>query len=185
MGWEVGIVNDGTIGPAFVLRVPLFSGGVGMPGLTPSLVMTNPDGTNVPLVLNTDFVRFELTNIVGDYELRVAMAKFALFGAFSLAVVSGHPGVGDLLDHLMVDSVFFKVNDGAATATSFIISRLNGPALSSATDFYKDGFFSPISGALRPGGPKKCTAYDGSLLKPTVQAFSAAPANGVILEYVR
>jgi hypothetical protein len=181
--WSV--IDSVTIGPAIVFRARLASAGAGIPGLTPTVAMTDPDGADVALVLNTDYLRFERTNIVGDYELRIALTKFATHGVYSIAIISGDPGVGDLVDSIAVDTTFVKVNDASATTTAFIISRLNGPALSSVANFYKDCYFSPVTGALRPGGPKKCTSYDGGTLTPTVEAFSSAPANGVVMELVR
>lgn len=179
------LVTDGTIGASIVFRVPAIAGGSGTDGLAPVPKLTDPAGANVTLTLNTHYTVTGLPNVTGDYELRIALTRFAALGVYTIGIASGDPAVGDDIYHLALVDPYFRVNDVAPTASSFVIAALNGPALSATTDFYKDGFLTPITGALSTCGPKRVTAFNGGTGGITVNAFPAAPANNDILLFVR
>lgn len=179
------IVNDGTLGASIVFRVPAIAGGSGSDALTPIPKLTNPAGADVTMTLNTHYTVAGLPNVAGDYELRIALTRFATLGVYTIGIDFQDPAVGTEIYHLALVDPYFRVNDGAPTASTFVIAALNGASLSVTTDFYKDGFLTPVTGNLATCGPKRVTAFNGGTGGITVNAFPAAPANNDILLFVR
>jgi len=167
---------------AVFYRVHFEVAGTGVTGLSPTLKITDTAGSNVtPLTESTHWKRTERSNVAGDYEIAIDIAKVSTFGTYTIEVDSTDPGAGKLVTHFTISGVYGKVNDGSATSTSFITD------LSSAVnDFYKDSLLLPIdTSALNGSGPRQVTAYTGASKTITVTALPSAPANGDAFYLIR
>lgn len=169
---EYYITKDTTINEvAVVYRCFLDAGGSGLGGLIPLLKITDPSGTNVALVENTDWRKVERTNITGDYEIIIGMSNFTAFGQYTIEIDSQDPAVGKLVTHFTKEGVYGIVVSGATT-TGFVTDLA-----SSVTDFYNDSFLLMLTGACQGSGPKRVTAYTtGKAI--TIRVLPTAPANG-------
>ena len=154
-------------------------GGVGQDGYTLALKITDAAGSNVALVENTDWKQTPMTNIAGDYEVRIGMSNFTTLGQYTIEVNSGNVDAGKLVNHFTLQGVYGMVNDGAPATTGFVTNLA-----SSTTGFYNDAYLLMVSGSLVGCGPKKITAYSTGKAV-TIVALPAAPANGDAFYIIR
>src|SRR3990172_7568587 len=104
--------------PVVTYRVYFDVNGSPVSGLSVSLTITSPTGTNVSLTENTNWKQVERTNISGDYEVIVKTGVFSSFGPYTIKIDSNDPGAGSLVAHLPIEGVFGAVTDTTPTATS-------------------------------------------------------------------
>jgi len=176
---EYFVAKDATINEiAVIYRCFLEAGGQGIGGLTPLLKITNPAGTNVTLVENTDWRKVERSNVNGDYEVIIGISNFTSFGQYTIEIDSQDPGVGKLIAHFTLKGVYGTIVSGAST-TGFVTDLA-----STVTDFYKDSYLLMIGGACDGSGPKKVTAYtSGKAI--TINALPTAPSVGDAFYLIR
>ena len=176
---EYFVAKDGTINEvAVIYRCFLEAGGQGMGGLTIALKITNPVGTNITLVENTDWRKVERSNVNGDYEVIIGISNFTSFGQYTIEIDSQDPGVGKLIAHFTLKGVYGTIVSGAST-TGFVTDLA-----STVTDFYKDSYLLMIGGACDGSGPKKVTAYTtGKAI--TINALPIAPSIGDAFYLIR
>lgn len=173
------VTKDATINEvAVVYRCFLDAGGMGLGGLVCLLKITDPVGTNVTLVENTDWRKVERGNIAGDYEIIIGMSNFTSFGQYTIEIDSQDPAVGKLTTHFTLKGVYGLIVSGAST-TGFVTDLA-----STVLDFYKDSFLLMLTGACTGSGPKKATAYTtGKAI--TINALPTAPAVGDCFYLIR
>src|SRR4030067_891235 len=176
---EYFVAKDATINEvAVIYRCFLEAGGQGIGGLTIALKITNPAGTNVTLVENTDWRKVERSNVCGDYEVIIGLSNFTTFGQYTIEIDSQDPGVGKLVTHFTLKGVYGTVVSGASP-TGFVTDL---PSIT--TDFYQDSFLLMIGGTCDGSGPKKVSAYtSGKAI--TIKALPLTPSIGDAFYLVR
>lgn len=170
------IKRNGTIGPVISFRCFFDSAGAGVGSLSPTMKLTNPFGSGESLVLDTDYVRTELANVLGDYEMGLLLTRVSSFGNYTLEIDSNDVGAGKAVDHFTVLSPFGTVTSAGVTAnwTSLPITL---------ADAYKYGFQRFMTGSLQGYGPRQITASSsGGLL--TTETWPSAPSSGDIFMVV-
>jgi len=159
------------------------AGGVGLPGLTPAIKVTKPDGTNMtPLVYGAaDWTFVERTNVIGDYEVVITLREFTSFGQYTIEIDSQDPGAGKLVTYFTLEGVYGWIypNTPTPTPTAFAV---NLP--STVTDFYKDSYFLPVTGANAGCGPKKVTGYTSGKVM-TINALPVTPSEFDVFYLIR
>lgn len=169
---NISIKRNTTIGPVLSFRCFFDNAGVGVSSLSPTLKLTNPSGSGVALVLNTDYVKTELSNIVGDYEMGLLLTRVSSFGNYTLEADSGDIDVGKAIDYVTALSPFGTVTSAAVTT-----NWTNLPE--TLSDAYKYGFQRFMTGSLQGFGPRQITASaSGGLL--TTESWPSAPSSGDI-----
>ena len=144
------------------------------------------DAANITAQISKDGAATAASNDVNPTELDAADAPgiylfdatqaesncdlFVLFAKSSTANIKLEPVV--IHTQPSQQRVNGAVNDGAPSATSFITDLA-----SAVDDFYNDAFLLFIDGALA-GQVRNVTDYVGSSKTITVDALTAAPANG-------
>lgn len=166
------VAKDATINEvAVIYRCYLEAGGYGLGGLTLLLKITDPVGTNVTLVENTDWRKVERGNIAGDYEVIIGMSNLVTLGQYTIEIDSQDPAVGKLVTHFTLKGVYGLIVSGAST-TGFVTDLP-----STVTNFYNDSYLLMIGGVCNGSGPKKVTAYtSGKAI--TINALPTAPSVG-------
>lgn len=164
------IKRNGTIGPVLSFRCHFTIGDSGISSLTPTLNLTNPAGSGVALVLNTDYVRTELSNVVGDYEIGLLLTQISSFGNYTLEADSGNVDAGKAVDYVTALSPF-----GTVSSASTIDVWTSLPA--TLPNAYKYGFQRFMTGSLQGYGPRQITASasGGNL---TTEAWPSSPSSG-------
>lgn len=170
------IKRNVTIGPILSFRCFFDNAGVGVNSLSPTMNLTNPLGSGEALVLNTDYVRTELSNIAGDYELGLLLTRVSSVGNYTVEIDSGDVDVGKAVDHMTALSPFGTVTSASATAnwTTLPVNM---------TDFYKYGLQRFMTGSLTTAGPRQITAStSGGYL--TTESWISSPSSGDIFMVV-
>jgi hypothetical protein len=95
----------------------------GIPGLTPSIKITKPDGTNLTMTEgvagNWRYAELNSANIEGDYEISIKYRNnLDSRGIYTLFVDSGHPGVGEETFKVPIDNVYGQVVADAGNNTT-------------------------------------------------------------------
>lgn len=165
---------------ALLYRCYFDVGGVGLGGLTPTLKITDYNGTNMSLGENTNWAKVERGNIPGDYEIIIRVYNFTVLGMqYTIEIDSQDPGAGKLVTHFTYKDVYGRITDASPTTTSFLTDLP-----STTLDFYKDSYLLPLSGNDLGCGPKKVTGYStGKVI--TVNALPVAPAQYDIFKLIR